>query len=596
MLLGRGKECDIVVPDSTISRAHCKFQFFEDSITVTDLDSANGIHLNGEKIIETDLQLGDQLVVGAIPFLLVNGNDPNEAEHGPSETDSIYVSETDSFLLHERLDTSEFLGNPDTVLDLSSIGWLARELSQAKTRDELTKVLVRRIRRRLSPYAIHLVDFRPEEPYEQKLFCKRGYDCFTNEKRMEYAFPMRGTKSDPSGQSVYIYNTNQKIQLATVPIIFSGEVIAVLAVELAAESLNDDERYLDFLLAAATTFAPFLQANEKLQSLREQNRSIAQSGNKTIFVGESAQVCVLLEQVKQAADTDLNVLISGETGVGKELIARLLHENSACSKGPFVAVNCAAMPTELFSSEIFGHEKGAFSGAHESRRGFAESASGGTLFLDEVGDLTAQNQAALLRFIETRTFFSVGGRKEIQTDSRVIAATNKNLLALVGSGDFRLDLYHRLSAVSLLVPPLRERREDIPIIAELFYDQALKYAKRPLLGLTEDGFQYLQRLDWPGNARELKNVIDRAVAFATDERITQDDLTELVSDDRSKDVAVLFESTPTLEELEKNYIEQVYFSCGGNGVKASKVLGIPKSTMYDKLAYYGISAPRSKKN
>jgi DNA-binding NtrC family response regulator len=584
------------VPDSTISRAHCKFQFFDDSITVTDLDSANGIHLNGEKIIETNLQLGDQLVVGAIPFLLVNGNEPNETDHGASETDTIYVSETDSFLLHERLDTSEFLGDPDTVLDLSSIGWLARELSQAKTRDELTKVLVRRIRRRVSPAAIHLVDFRPDEPYEEKLYRKRDYNCLSNEKRMEYTFPVQGAQSEPSGQAVYLQNNGERVQLATVPIIFTGETIAVLAVELGADSLNDDERYLDFLLAAATTFAPFLQAVERLQSLREQNRSIAQSGSKTIFVGESAQVCALLGQVNQAADTDLNVLISGETGVGKELIARLLHDNSGCSKGPFIAVNCAAMPTELFSSELFGHEKGAFSGAHESRRGFAESANGGTLFLDEVGDLTPQNQAALLRFIETRTFFSVGGRKEIQTDSRVIAATNKKLLTLVGNGEFRLDLYHRLSAVSLLVPPLRERREDIPIIAELFYDQALKYAKRPLLGLTEEGLQYLQRLAWPGNARELKNVIDRAVAFATDERITEDDLKELVSENQSEDVGVLFESTPTLEELEKNYIEQVYFSCGGNGVKASKVLGIPKSTMYDKLTYYGISVRRSKKN
>ena len=399
----------------------------------------------------------------------------------------------------------------------------------------------------------------------------------------------------PCAQIVSVHNGQGRTRLATVPIIVAEETIAVLAVEMGVESLHDEDRALDFLLATGTTLAPFLQAVERLESLREKNKTITRSGGKTIFVGESPQVCRLLQQVNQSADTDLNVLISGETGVGKELIAQLLHENSARSKGPFVAVNCAAMQTELFSSELFGHEKGAFSGAHESRPGFAETANGGTLFLDEVGDLAGPNQAALLRFIETRTFYPVGGRKEVRTDSRILAATNKNLLALVGSSTFRPDLYHRLSSISLSIPPLRERREDIRIMAELFYDQALRYAKRPLLGITEDGFSYLQRLDWPGNARELRNVIERAVAFSTDERITDDDFRELVSDRQSKDITALFDSTPTLEQLEKNYIEKVYVSCGGNGVKASRVLGIPKSTMYDKLAYYGISVPRSKK-
>jgi len=594
MLLGRGKECDIVVPDPTISRAHCKFVIDDDSVTLSDLDSANGTQVNGDTISEQAVKLGDQLIVGAIPFLLVSGDDP--APTATEETESIFLTKTDSVLLNENMDPSEITDNPDTVMDLSSIGWLARELSQAKSRDELIKVLVRRIRRRLSPVAIHLIDFRSEEPSEQQLFGKQGHPCLPPEKRMEFALPMLGADSEPKGQSAFVHDNRQMTRLATVPIIFTGEAIAVMSVEIDIDSLPDDERFLDFLLAAATTFAPFLQAIERIESLREQNRNVSRSGNGTIFAGESTLVCDLLKQVDKAANVDLNVLISGETGVGKELVARLLHEHSPSSDGPFVAVNCAAMTSELFLSELFGHEKGAYSGAYDAKVGFAELANGGTLFLDEVGDLTAQNQAALLRFIETKSFFTVGGRKEICTDSKVVAATNKNLKALVGTGNFRLDLYHRLSAVSLHVPPLRERREDIPIIAELFYDQALKYARRPLLGLTEDGLQHLRGLDWPGNARELKNVIERAVAFAADESITGDDLREIVSDAEPEEVAVLFDSTPTLEQLEKNYIERVYLECGENGVKASKVLGIPKSTMYDKLAYYGISGPRSKKN
>ena len=594
-MLGRDKECAIVLPDSSISRAHCKIHFDDQSVTVTDLDSANGTYRNGEKISEAKLNPGDQLKVGTIEFLLVTGSEQNEWEAGSSGTDSIHVAETDSFLLHEHMDTAEFSGKPDTVLDLSSIGWLARDLSRAKSRDELLKVFIRRVRRRLSPAAIHFIDFRAEEPIEHELHCRRGYVCLPSDRRMESALPMLRNVSEPSAEIVSVYNGQERKRLATVPIIVAQETIAVFAVEMGVDSLHDEDRALDFLLAAGTMLAPFFHAIERLESLREQNRSITRTGGKTIFVGESPQVCNLLQQVNQAADTDLNVLISGETGVGKELVARLLHENSAHSKGPFVAVNCAAMPTELFSSELFGHKKGAFSGAYDSRPGFAETANGGTLFLDEVGDLTGPNQAALLRFIETRTFFPVGGRKEIQTDSRVLAATNKNLSALIGSSTFRPDLYHRLSAIGLFSPPLRERREDIRIMAELFYDQALRYAKRPLLGITGDGFDFLQRLDWPGNARELRNVIDRAVAFSTDERITEEDLRELVSDVQSKNVAVLFDSTPTLEELERNYIKKVYHSCGGNGVKASRVLGIPKSTMYDKLAYYGISVPRSKK-
>src|SRR5207249_818306 len=240
------------------------------------------------------------------------------------------------------------------------------------------------------------------------------------------------------------------------------------------------------------------------------------------IVGTSPPLRTVLSHVSKVAPTDSTVLISGETGTGKELIARAIHKRSARSARPFVAVNCAAIPASLIASELFGHEKGAFTGALQRRQGRFELADGGTIFLDEVGELPAETQIMLLRVLQEREFERVGGTEPIRVNVRVIAATNRDLHAAVADGTFRADLFYRLNVFPLDVPALRERRSDVPLLVEYFIHRYAKRAGKRICGLTKETAQLLQSYDWPGNIRELQNVIERAVIVCDSDTLSID--------------------------------------------------------------------------
>jgi DNA-binding NtrC family response regulator len=281
--------------------------------------------------------------------------------------------------------------------------------------------------------------------------------------------------------------------------------------------------------------------------------------------------------IRQAAKSNLGVLIEGETGTGKELAARMVHDMSLRAKGPFVAINCAAIPKDLLESELFGYEKGAFTGATAQRSGLLEAADGGTFFMDEVGDLSPEGQARLLRVLESNTFRRVGGRDEIRVNIRIIAATNKITLDEVSAGRFREDLYYRLKGYALRMPALRDRPSDIPLLAEYFFEQARLRASRPVKGLSETAVEALRARRWPGNVRELKATIERALEMARGEFVETGDLGEAYDPD----------SAPvTLEEIEKQHILQVVERCEGRMTEAAKILGIGRTTLYEKMARY----------
>src|SRR5215831_7020968 len=241
------------------------------------------------------------------------------------------------------------------------------------------------------------------------------------------------------------------------------------------------------------------------------------------IVGTSPAIREALSQVSRVAPTESTVLITGETGTGKELIARAIHRRSRRAARPFVAVNCGAIPSALVASELFGHEKGAFTGALQRRQGRFELAHGGTIFLDEVGELPAETQIMLLRVLQEREFERVGGCSPVRTNVRVIAATNRDLEAAIDDGSFRADLYYRLNVFPLDLPALRERRTDIPLLVEHFIDQCAKRARKQIRGIDNDTSMLLQSYDWPGNIRELQNVIERAVIVADSDILTIDE-------------------------------------------------------------------------
>jgi transcriptional regulator with PAS, ATPase and Fis domain len=313
------------------------------------------------------------------------------------------------------------------------------------------------------------------------------------------------------------------------------------------------------------------------------------------MVGQGPAMQRLYHLVQRAAPSEGRVLITGENGTGKELVARALHANSRRASGPFVRVNCAAVPHELIESELFGHEKGAFTGALALRRGKFELASGGTLFLDEVGELTPQLQVKLLRAIQERVVYRVGDSKPEKCDIRIVAATNRSLDEMIKTGEFREDLYYRLNVVNLWLPPLRERGDDVIEIARHLIT---KYGESGHYELTAETHRALLHYPWPGNVRELENCVQAALTFAVAPRIDFEDLpTAVRSRTRGSDVNGADSDPESLEKVEIEHILRVLDAVGGNKAAAARVLKIDRTTLYRKLeraSTRGIAASRDR--
>jgi two-component system response regulator AtoC len=318
----------------------------------------------------------------------------------------------------------------------------------------------------------------------------------------------------------------------------------------------------------------------RLRAFREVH---ATAGTPPLTYGAPGMAAVE-KSLRKVAATDATVLLLGESGSGKEVAARAVHEWSARAAGPFVAVNCAALSPELLESELFGHEKGAFTGAHARQRGRIELATGGTFFLDEIGELAPGLQAKLLRVLQEKRFERVGGRQAVEADVRWIAATNRNLAEMMKSGAFREDLYHRLSVFPLRLPPLRERREDIPPLARHLLGRAARDLGKPTLTLSEDAVAALSAAAWPGNIRELANVLERSAILSEREEITADDLALLPEDVGGSAIA----APTTVSEAERDAIVRALAATAGNRRLAAARLGIGLRTLYEKLKRYAL--------
>ena len=301
--------------------------------------------------------------------------------------------------------------------------------------------------------------------------------------------------------------------------------------------------------------------------------------------GSSAQMRPIFETIRKVATTDAPVLILGESGTGKEMVARAIHQRSHNKNGPFIAINCSAIPETLLESELFGHEKGAFTGAHVQRKGRIESASGGTLFLDEIGEIPLPLQVKLLRFLQEQTIERVGGRQEIHIDTRVVAATNADLKKSLLAGTFREDLFYRLAVVQMVLPPLRDRDSDVRLLAQFFLTRFATQVSKPNLAFDQDAIRALNKHLWPGNVRELENCIRRAVIMAEGKRVTAKDL-ELDSSGLGVNVVTLKDAR---EAVERQMVEKALKKHGGKIAPAAMELGLSRPTIYELMEKLGIS-------
>jgi DNA-binding NtrC family response regulator len=396
----------------------------------------------------------------------------------------------------------------------------------------------------------------------------------------------------PGMDGIAVLETIRREEPDVVVIVITGHGTIARAVEAMKKGAYDfvakpvDPRHLEIVLGKAL----------ERQALRDANALLSSEvGDRyAAIVGDSPQMRAVLDVARRAAPSGATLLLLGESGTGKEVIARAVHRWSRRADQPFVVVNCVALSEELLESELFGHEKGAFTGAHQQKRGKLEVAHGGTVFLDEIGDIRPALQAKLLRVLQDQTFERVGGTRQISTDVRFVAATNRDLRAAVRDGLFRLDLYYRLDVVSVTLPPLRERAGDVPALAQHFLERYRRELKRELRGITPEALGCLRRYAWPGNVRELENVVERAAVLADGPEVTARDLPAEIreaglTDGLGREPARTYHAA--VEEFKRGLIASTLRRTGGNRTRAARLLGLQRTYLARLIRDLGLAGP-----
>jgi len=386
-----------------------------------------------------------------------------------------------------------------------------------------------------------------------------------------------------------------------VPLVANGKTIGAIYLDSTelANPLNRD--HLEFVAVVAEFASMALDRARHLQSLKQKNLLLQNAlRSEHSLIGCSPQMSQISERIARIARTEATVLIRGETGTGKELAARAIHQNSARAEGPFDAINCSLLRDTLLESELFGHERGSFTGAIAQKKGKLELADGGTLFLDELAELGEGPQAMLLRVLQTREFQRLGGSRTIRVDIRIIAATNENLEEAIQKKTFRQDLYYRLNVISLTIPPLRERPQDIPLLADHFVQIYSRKNKRLVRGVSEEATSALMRYDWPGNVRELENAIEHAIVFSSTDEILPEDLPEILFGSHTGEVTLGYHDA--VREAKRKIVRSAIEQASGNYSDAAKMLGIHVNNLHrlvreldmkSKLVDFGRVAPGS---
>jgi transcriptional regulator with GAF, ATPase, and Fis domain len=608
LTLGRSPDNRIILRDDLASRNHAEVYPQADGWGIRDLGSRNGTRVNGELISRpTRLALNDIIVVGGSEFLLADAPpDPApgesaslaELEKEPAEPRkkpglAITVRLSRSRLLTES--ESQLLAQPRVAHDLTRLYKLglamggARDLKRLaetvldglleETRADTGAVLLLETGRELS-----LVAYRGKQTYHK--VSEFISDAVMRSQEGVLARDVSSDRALKNRQSLEEIGAESVI---CVPIKAEERVIGLLHLYStdATRALQRDD--LEFTLAVVHQLSTVVTELKERESLMQANERLRETLRvETELVGQSQAIESIKQQIARVALTNATVLVRGESGVGKELVARAIHTNSPRRNGPLVCLNCAALTETLLESELFGHERGAFTGATEQKIGKFESAHRGTIFLDEIGEMRPGTQAKLLRVLDGQPFERVGGGKSIQVDVRVVAATNVELEAAVQDARFRSDLYFRLQVVEIHVPPLRDRKEDIPILASHFFERLVQEVGRRLHGFSDAAMEKLMRYDWPGNVRELRNVIERAVVLGTEDVISEKDI--LLSTLAAPPSIATGEYRPiTLDEMEREHIAATLAHTEWNKSQTATILGIERSTLDRKIQRYNLA-------
>jgi len=620
--MGRAPTNRVVLRDDLASREHAEVFSAEGEWRLRDLGSLNGTHLNGEQL-RTDKPLRplDEVRVGRARFVFVEAMDQLPDVPKPSAAPTALAAKSDGIEIRKRLGQTRFLDGESTVAGappepetnhadprvsahqaLAVLYRLALDMASAPGASELGALAADALFRATPADVVVVQALR--ESRELQLLVHR-----THAGRPATYHKVSGYVSGEvlaSRQAVLAENVSAELALANrdsltelqasslicSPVSAGDQLMGLLHLYRTGKStpLNGDD--LEFTLAVARQFGTVWHRLARQANLSAENRSLrAQLRLESELVGASAPLEKIEQQIARVAETKATVLVRGESGVGKELVARAVHMSSPRREAPFICINCAALTETLLESELFGHEKGAFTGATERMIGKFEAADRGTIFLDEIGEMALSTQAKFLRVLEGHPFERVGGNTQIKVDVRVVAATNRPLEDAVRAGTFRRDLFYRLQVVQLDVPPLRDRVDDVPLLAEHFLKKFARETGRKMRGFSSAALDKLKAYRWPGNVRELRNVIERAVALGTGPQVDAHDiwLSELdvgAPVVGEAPVSVGGYRAETIEEVEKRHILATLNHTDWNKSRAAAILGIERSTLDRKIERY----------
>ena len=561
--VGRDSSNGVAISDPALSRRHCVLRREGTEHRISDLESRNGTFVNGVAVKESRLKHGDQISVGDSVFVFLLREDAEESgnsqvvfEDRPTQAtarinpqDVVYLQP--DCILRELPPASRLAQNLNALLKISRIVHAIGDLEQLQAQilelifevapAERGAILLqgKSSGQFCSTFARHRLSAA-----SQPVRVSRTITCQVLEQGLAVLGADVAGGSDLSGvESVVSSNVRS---LLCVPLTVFQKVIGCIYLDTTDPARRFDEEHLQLVAAIAGISAVALENARRLQWLQQENLRLNTEINlEHNMVGESARMKDVYQFLSRVAPKESTVLIEGESGTGKELVARAIHRNSPRAGKPFVAINCAAIPEGLMESELFGHERGAFTDAVVQKKGKLEVADGGVVFLDEIGELAPALQVKLLRVLQEREFDRVGGTRPIPVDIRLIAATNKNLEAAVTAGLFRLDLYYRLNVVTLVVPPLRDRLEDIPALATYFVLKFCKKCKVKPKTISPEAMAFLMNYDWPGNVRELENAIERAIVLSDSDSVQPDDLPDPILEKDPRQESRPSSTTPT---------------------------------------------------
>ena len=596
--VGRDSSNQLWVADPALSRRHCLLVQDGGQFSIRDLGSRNGTLVNGVPVEQQQIRHGDQIFIGdsVLIFLIEEGG--SHFDRNPVEFADTTAFDGSPLLL--RAEDSLYL-RPDKVVaslpptarwarDLNSLLKIATGIGGIRDQDSLQWQLLGFIFDVVpAERGAVLLGDRPEEFTSTAAWDRvrgPGHPVRVSRAVVERVLRDRVglVVGDVSGnEALRQIKTLAELKvscLLCVPLMAAGKVLGAIYVDSCNPAAKFDENHLQVMAAVAGIASLAFENVRHWEQLRLENQELrAEIELEHNMVGTSPGMRKVFEFIRRVAPTDSTVLVQGESGTGKELVAHAIHRNSPRANRPFVAINCAAIAETLMESELFGHEKGAFTGAASQKKGKVEVAEGGTLFLDEIGELAPGLQAKLLRVLQEREFERLGGTHPIKLDVRLIAATNRSLSEAVKAGTFRNDLYYRLNVVTLTVPALRERREDIPLLSNYFVAKASRKCNMRIKSLAPETLACLMQCDWPGNVRELENALERALVLGSTDSILPDDLPEAILEAGSTAPASTDRYHGTIKEAKKQLVLQALQQANGSYIEAAKALGMHPNSL-----------------